>query len=272
MWVNPIGSLNLYLQGIKGIGIEEGHKHFWFGKETLDPGAIFYPIVLISRYSPLLLGLLALGIYSYIKKKKNIASSVLDLVGVMLSFIFLYLLMMTIASKKLDRYSLPIIFPMALISSYYIPKLVSSRKILGFLVGLFIFFRIVLLYGFHPNYLAYYSPLVGGAELGRYVVEPKWLIGYDKIAKYFNEKKNPQDIKVAIADFDYLRLFAKFEVLNIRNKPERDQAKYFILPVYREDRNKPYQSAYELEQLDDKITVAGVDYYYIYKNNGPNAK
>jgi hypothetical protein len=106
--------------------------------------------------------------------------------------------------------------------------------------------------------------LVGGVDYGRYIIEPKWLVGYDKVADYFNSKEDPQNISVAIADYDYLKPFAKFQVLNIKHKVERDTADYFVLPAYRKERNRFYEDSYILEKKDI-ITVAGVDYYYIYK-------
>jgi hypothetical protein len=127
--------------------------------------------------------------------------------------------------------------------------------------------RLLLFYGIHPNYLAYYSPLIGGIEGGRYILEPKWLIGYDEVAEYFNEKQKDQEdpIKVAIADYDYLRPFAKFEVLNIKHDEERNAAEYFVLPVFRPERNKFYEETHKLLKLNTTIKIAGVDYYYIYK-------
>jgi len=40
------------------------------------------------------------------------------------------------------------------------------------------------------------------------------------------------------------------------------------LPVYREERNKFYLDSYNLEKLNDVITVSGVEYYQIYKSRG----
>ena len=122
------------------------------------------------------------------------------------------------------------------------------------------------MFGLHPNYLAYYSPLVGGIDYGMNVIEPKWPVAYDKIAKTFNEMENPEDIKVAIANYDNLVPFADFKVMNIKHATERDSADYFVLPEYSKDRNEFYKSNYRLEELKKKnIKVAGVIYYRVYK-------
>ncbi len=270
MWVDPIASVQSYIfDGIAGVGLEEGHGHIWFGEVTQDPGSLFYPVVLIGRYSFILFSLSIIGV-GYLFWKKKIDLSFLKkregFVYLSLLYMICFLLMITLTSKKLDRYSIPITFSMAVISGYYLVE-VLKRKALAYLLVFFILSRIVLLYGFHPNYLAYYSPLIGGAENGKNIIEPKWLIGYDKVAAYFNEKQKESSdpLKVAIADFDYLRPFADFEVLNIKNKVERDKADFFVLPVYRQERNDFYEKGYTLQEEEDRIVIVGVDYYVIYK-------
>ena len=264
----PVSTLNSYLfQGIKGVALEEGHGHIWFGQETLNPGMSFYPVILIGRYS-LVLIFLALGGLLYLLKNKNkLDPKLKGFLYINLIYFFAYLLMITVVSKKLDRYSLPLIFSLAVFATYYLDKILS-KTILYSGVILFIIARFVLFLGIHPSYLAYYSPIIGGVEGGKNIIEPKWMVGYDKVAKYFNSKDKPESINVAIADYDYITPFAKFRVLNIQHEPERDQAQYFVMPVYREDRILFYESHYDLEKLNDTIKVAGVDYYYIYKVKG----
>lgn len=267
MWVNPIESVNLFLfKGVEGVGLNEGHGHIWFGVETLDPGPLFYPIAFIARYSMFIVLMSVFGIFLLIKNFRKVKESDTNFLY-WISFITFYFVMLTLVSKKLDRYLLPTIFPFAVFAAYWI-KTYFSKSVLAVLFGLFVIFRMVILYGLHPNYLAYYSQLVGGMEDGRSLIEPKWLIAYDKVAKFFNEKDDREKIKVAIADFDYLRPFAEFEVLNIRSEEERSKADFFVLPVYRSERNSFYISSYKLEKLNDVITVSGVEYYEIYRNRG----
>lgn len=269
MWVQPIESVNLYLfKGVQGIAIEEGHEHFWFGKITADPGPLFYPIVLIGRYTPVFfVGLLTSLYLLWSNRFKLLSNRKIRFFGLIVLYSVFYLLMITLVSKKLDRYSLPIVLPLGVLASWVISDIFNKKAVIYFIFGLLIM-RGALFYGLHPNYLAYYSPFIGGVRDGRYVIEPKWLVGYDRVAKYFNEKqaRHPgQEIKVAIADFDYLRPFADFKVLNIRNEVERNEAEYLVLPAFREERNGFYEEIYKLKKPNAIIKVAGVDYYYIYE-------
>lgn len=274
MWVDPVDSINIYLfKGVQGIAIEEGHSHIWFGKETLDPGATFYPIAIVGRYSLALIALSISGLIYFIFKERSSGKGVRQIILLSGLYVVLYLLMLTLASKKLDRYSLPVVIPLALVGTVFASRILSKKVLFG-LLGILIISRVLLFIGIHPNYLAYYSPLIGGVQGGRYIIEPKWLVGYDEVAKYFNKEQESREepIKVAIADFDYLRPFANFEVLNIKNEQERDEAEYFVLPVYREERNEFYKDNYELEKISDVIKIAGVEYYEIYLNEGKESQ
>ena len=273
MWVIPMATLKYYLfKGVKGVALEEGHKQIWFGKETLNPGFWYYPVVIVARYTPFLVVTFLISIIYFVKNFKKENKNLRLFLSYILIFIFSYLAMLIIVSKKLDRYLLPVMFGMVIMSSYFLISILRNKLKLLLLGTMFlIVYRLLIFYGYHPNYLAYYSPLVGGLERGMYVVEPQWLMGYDEVAEYFNKKvKNNDDesVKVAIADYDYLKPFAKFKVLNIKHEVERDNADYFVLPVYRKKNNQFYYDNYELEKQDEYISVAGVRIYKIYKLEG----
>lgn len=283
MWVNPLKALSEYIfTGIQGIGVEEGHGHIWFGKETIDPGILFYPIVILARYSVEVIYLFIVFILYYIVNYiRDIRTSLLDpsdvysthynektknntlLVYLMLFFI-MYFLALTIASKKLDRYSF-VLFPIILFFAVYYLKDVFNKNLIYIAFAIVILTRIYTLWAINPNYLAYYSPLTGGIESGLTLVEPKWPIGYNKVAEYFNNKKNPNLIKVAIADHDYIRLFGVFQTLNIKHDTEVDIADYLVLPSYRQERNQFYKKKYGLTNSEIEIDIAGVSVYEVYK-------
>ena len=271
MWVIPIATLKYYLfRGVKGVALEEGHKQIWFGKETLDPGFWYYPFVIIARYTPLLIVSFFASVVFYIKNFKKEDKTLRLFLLYVLFFIITYLLMLTIVSKKLDRYSLPIMFGMATMSSYFIISILR-RKLKVLLIGtvFVIIFRFLIFYGYHPNYLAYYSPFVGGLERGMHYLEPQWMIGYNNVAKYFNQLSSEKDddaVTVVIADHYYLQPFANFKVYSIDNEHDSIKGIYFVMPRYM-DKNKikEYKKKYNLKTLGDRISVAGVDVYNIYK-------
>jgi hypothetical protein len=286
MWVDPVNVIRSYIfDGIKGIGIDSGHDHYWFGEKTQNPGVLFYPLAILARFSAVVCLTFFAGIFIFFKNKQYKSVKIFDqFLSVNLIFLTFYLVMISIAAKKMDRYALPLLFPMILFSLNFIrglfmfdsgSKFLSVMKvelpfsIIKFFVFLFLYSVSIfaIFYGIHPNYLAYYSPLVGGYDIGRDLIEPKWLVGYDKVAEFFNSKEDPGKIKVAIADLDYIKPMAKFQIIDINDDLKVLQADYLVLPIYREDKLGAYKSKYELKKSDEKIKVAGITYYEIFKLN-----
>ncbi len=270
MWVMPIATLKYYLfRGVKGVAIEEGHKQVWLGHVTNNPGWLYYFVVVTAKYTLVLIVSFLGGILYFIKNFKKLSVNIKLFLSYLLIFWLSYFLMIEIVSKKLDRYSLPLLFPMAVVASFFIISLVRSKKYLVFGIVLVLVFRGLLLYGIHPNYLAYYSPFVGGIERGIYILEPQWPIGYDNVAKYFNKKvESREEVSVVIPDHYYLQPFAKFKVYNIDNSDEAKKGIYFVLPVYtKEEKIKRYKKDYNLRTLKETINLAGVKVYKIYKVN-----
>jgi 4-amino-4-deoxy-L-arabinose transferase-like glycosyltransferase len=266
MWIAPIQTINSYLfKGVQGVGIEEGHKHFWFGEEVNDPGFWFYPIVLIGRYSSFLfLGMLPMIWFIFKRRERGFFFySLLYLVG--------YILMIMVVSKKMDRYSLPAVFAMASLFVGTIINLKLDRKVLKIASLVYGLTIVVIYFGIHPYYLAYYSPLVGGYDYGMRLIEPQWPVAYAKVADYFNKKDDPEKIKVALLDHFYIREFAKFEALDLADQTERQKADYIVLPSYREDVIYHYTHLKdESYKSTEEISVAGVSFYRIYKKEVDN--
>lgn len=181
LWVNPILVFQTLYRGIFDTGIEEGHIQLYFGKLVDNPGITFYLVVLLLRSSIYVIaGLFGYLLYAkkYIDKKRK--------TFILYSFFFAlsYFIEMSIPSKKLDRYILPSLISLILISSVFFEyMLVRFKKII--LLVLFIFPAIVTYFYLDFDYFSYYSPLTGGLKNGIYIIEPKWSIGQKQIQAYF---------------------------------------------------------------------------------------
>lgn len=264
MWVDPVGSVKYILDGIKGVGIEDGHVHYWFGKEVSDPGWLFYPLVIIGRYSSVLFISFILGIFFLFTKnvwnRNKFYSFYLE------SFIFFlaYLLMLSLASKKIDRYSLLAVFPMITLSIYFVINLNLKRLILKIILSCYIFSALVIYAGLYSYYLVYYSPLIGGYDYGMKILEPSWQVAYAEVAKYLNNKKGSENLKVALLDHFYIRGYANFETFDLSNEDRLLEADYIVIPKYREGFGLFYESKLNIDS-DKVVEVAGIQIYEIYR-------
>ncbi|MFA6982168.1 MAG: glycosyltransferase family 39 protein [Patescibacteria group bacterium] len=178
MWTYPLKALNELYRGVFSVGVEQDHEQFYYGKFVGDPGVSFYFVVLALKSSVYLIpGLVG---YAFVRKRMNKDEK--RFVLFCFAFAAFYFVQLSIPSKKLDRYILPSLIALILISSFFYYKLIDGLKktyyaalVLLFLPAAFFMVRL------HPDYFAYYSPYFGGLKKGIFVIEPKWMFGQREI-------------------------------------------------------------------------------------------
>jgi len=120
---------------------------------------IYYPVILAYKLSPVtFVALLAsLGVFGRQLKRKEIAQYRL-----VLAYLLTFLLVLTLSTKKIDRYALALFQPILLFTAIYLAKL-KLRWLAVFLV-LQIILSGFIYYKHFPANSSYYSPLFGGAK------------------------------------------------------------------------------------------------------------
>ncbi len=270
MWVRPIETLNNYIRGAREIGIEGDHDQLYFGKLVADPGISFYPLNLLLRLTPeVLIGLLLLVLFLFIRPKERYFR---HLVFSSLAFVLLFLVYLIIPTKKLDRYLLPAFpFIIFLAISVYIEltKKIAGKLKKDFFIPLVSVFlvllaiRSIILVSLHPNYLFYYSPLLGGARKAIFLVEPKWAIAGREVGKYFNDK-NDLNLVIAFPEKHFTQLWpfvlAHSVIADIRK--DALKADYFVYPSW--DDTSSFEQRVKLS-YEDSIRFKGVVLYNVYR-------
>lgn len=289
LWIKPIYVFSTLYRGISVIGIEREHVQYYFGKLVEDPGVSYYPVVLFLRSSLWLiagLGGLILGRKYVLKNKKHN-----NFIGYLSIYSLFYVIELGIPSKKLDRYVLPALVPLVLISSFWVKAILQKVK-KRYLKGV-IFAAPILLTAFylHPDYLSYYNPISGGLRTGINILEPKWMIGEKQIISYFeNIKKEEGYIDIYESDsmeeliqsnevenvltvgfpekyytqiWPFLRKINSWAVIKDLT-PFAVHTKYFIYPVWADD---SVQDDRLKLVFKDQIKIRGVPVYNVYKNS-----
>ncbi len=287
MWALPGKALAALYRGVSEIGIEREHVQFYFGKLVEDPGPFYYFVVLGLRSSLLLLGGLS-GLAIFWKKvfsgnnRKFLFHSLL--------FVLFYLIQLSIPSKKLDRYILPDIMVLSLLSTFFwiwaVEKIKSAAGCVKYIPLLMA--AVLPAFYLHPDYFSYYNPALGGLSKGINILEPKWMIGGREVVNYFADKMEKDNfapifgntsleevmsdngIKVMTVGFPekyytqihpFFREIGAFAVIQDLT-PFAVKTKYFVYPVW--DDTSVNEDRFGLE-YEDSIYLRGVEVYKVYK-------
>jgi len=207
-----------------------------------------------------------------------------------LLFVGFYFAQLIIPTKKLDRYILPNIMMLSLVTSLFwiwVLEKIKGRSFLKF-IPLVAVAIIPMLY-LHPDYLSYYNPIFGGLKKGINVLEPKWMIGGKEIIAFFEQKMiedgtqpvysdtsperimngtgTPNILTVAFQEKYYTQIhpffrriggFAVIEDLT----PFAVKTKYFVYPVWNDVSAE--EKRFGLRYIDS-IYLRGVEVYRVYE-------
>jgi 4-amino-4-deoxy-L-arabinose transferase-like glycosyltransferase len=195
MWAAPLEAAGGVLREIRDNGAQPHHSgNFFLGEPVGVPDARFYPAVVLWRTTPVtLIGLFALlacaihDVRSTIMARgarkstrgREDAPPALDDGRTLLAlagFALLFGLALTLQAKKLDRYLLPIFPALEILAAAGLVRLAGYRwRLLGRLRNLLLWPLVtatllltVLVY--HPSYLSYFNPLLGGGATAQRVM------------------------------------------------------------------------------------------------------
>ncbi len=283
----PMYVINYLYTGVTEVGIEEGHDQFYFGNYVTDPGWTFYFVSIAYRTSPAVFVLFIVSLLGLLRYKSESRKFIFYI----LAFILLYLVEITLPTKKLDRYMLPILIAMVVCSSVFLNYVMEAFKhryvwVISLLAIVSSLFYSVTS---HPIYLNYYSPLFGGLGAGIHVIEPKWLIGTNEIISYFRDVKSKEGLSdfkqgenienllyspllaskltVAFPEKYYTQIHPFFRLINswavIEDlSGQAVKTKFFVYPVWDDYSNR--ETRFKLEYYGD-ISIGEVPVYKVYK-------
>jgi 4-amino-4-deoxy-L-arabinose transferase-like glycosyltransferase len=187
MWVGPGAAVGAVLAEIRDNGGQPHHSgNYFLGQPVGVPDARFYPAVVLWRSDPVMV--IGLGAYFGfwildfgLRRRMTLIDTERRNLLALAGFALLFTLALTLQAKKLDRYLLPIFPSLAILAaggigrgierlqaatahafrrsqSMYAPAGVAAL----FLAGTLAFY--------HPYYLSYFNPLLGGGRVAERVM------------------------------------------------------------------------------------------------------
>lgn len=198
LWSDPIGSYQTIIGTIFHETEEVLPPTFFMGQVSQAHGAIFYPVALLFRLNPLvLIGLLLGGWFGWQKRAERWWQRPFHLISIIWPIFFM--LILTLATKKYDRYllpALPLLFFLAALGWNHLlqkrPSLTQPVTMGGILLAL------VYLATAVPYLLNAYNPLVGGRLTAKQIMPMGWGEAASAAAQWLAEQPNAAQ-KTAVA-------------------------------------------------------------------------
>jgi hypothetical protein len=286
LWVDPIGALGGVLDFVETAALEGHERAIYFVGFVYegDPGWRFYPTSFLWRATPAtVVGLAAAGFVLIRARKWRIPR---PQIGIILGLALAatgYLLLMSVAAKKFDRYILPIFPILALVAGWgiihcvrRIARLLPGPRwaALAVSAGLALTIQLSGVTASAPYYLSYFNPMLGGAKSAPSAMMVGWGEGMDQVAAYVNGLPNSEELVVATEAWrspmsyflDGKAQFASYvgDGPGLYRWANSDFYLLYITPLHR--RGVPEIYLAELEQKEPVLTVTlnGLDYAWLY--------
>jgi 4-amino-4-deoxy-L-arabinose transferase-like glycosyltransferase len=268
MWVSPVETLRGTFGLARRFAATAHPVNFFMGQPVSDPGPWFYPFSLLFRTTPIVwLGLLAAF---WAIRRKGSSKSFGELA--LIAYVSLLMITLALGAKKFERYLLPA-FPaldvLAAAGWIYVIEatpLKRWRRGIELALSLVVLLQAALALPYHPYYLVYANPLLGGTPKAIQVLPVGWGEGMDLVARYLNQKEDAPNLRVATWGIPgFAPLFkGQTEGLMEHNLATADYAVLYISDVQGDSPGTA--TLYGQQQPEHVVRIHGVDYAWIYPN------
>ncbi len=239
---------------------------FFMGKSEFEHGALFYPVVLLFRLSPMVVLGLLLSIGFTIKTKATKGTKLT--IWLLWLWAVLFLTGITLAEKKFDRYALPALPVLVITAAYGWHHLMAQwrRKWGGTAV---IVTQLLWLLTVWPYPLAAYNPLVGGPWLADKVMALGWGESISAAGQWLADQPESSNMTVAAGIGPSFAPFFPGKAL-LSSEESVPYADYFVLTAGGEQLNPGSKaSAMQSAELVHTIRFAGREQAWIFHQPNP---
>ncbi len=186
-WVNMFDVLSMLNYG-KDLALSPHESgNFFLGQPVQDPGIFFYPLAIVLRLAPYTLIGVAAALFNIRHHRKIVFSLLFTSVA--------FLVLMTFQPKKFDRYVLQVFPLLDIVAACGLIGLIDAvrARLSVVLRPAFAWVAVVVvlifnLAAYHPYYLAYYNPLLGGSSTAVRTILVGWGEGLDQIVRYLRQQ------------------------------------------------------------------------------------
>jgi 4-amino-4-deoxy-L-arabinose transferase-like glycosyltransferase len=278
LWAAPARVYALVQQAADLVAQPHDQGNFFFGREDATPGPLFYPVALVLRLTPwALLGLLPLA------RRRVRGASSRDLAA-LACFVVLLIVGLSLSPKKFNRYLIPAIPAVDMLAAvgiaefgwwmldWLIPRvapLQTASKIGTTLLAGVALLAIVNAASWHPYGIAYYNPLLGGAQAGANTFLTGWGEGLDLVADWLNAQPDITGVVTASTATTTLRPYMRRGAqAYVPEGQLPEHAGYVVVYIRHAQQGglwPPFDSFYGKAIPLEIISIHGVPYAWIYQ-------
>ncbi len=291
MWADPVGTLGQVF-GNALTYAETPHENsiFFLGAPRGDPGPLFYPVNLAFHLTPLTLLAAPAGLAALIWRWGRWATpggrrALLEL----LVYTALFMLLLTFGAKKSERYLLPVFPAVNLLAAVGIIGLAEHvangrwqrangnllavggrRSAVIAAIALAVVTQAASVLPYHPYYLAYFNPVVGGAQLAVRLVPIGLGEGMELAGRYLDQQRDATE--VAVWNVPAFAPYYRGQIQSVANYNPAT-ADYVVLYVSQLQRKifQDVMARYEGQPPEATFRVHSIDYAWIYRNRSYEA-
>jgi 4-amino-4-deoxy-L-arabinose transferase-like glycosyltransferase len=274
LWSTPSEAVARYVAEIVGNGGRpNGDGQFFLGSSNADPGPLFYPVAALFRLTPVeLLGVvLAAGFAVAAVRGRRALGPQATIFLALALFVLWWLLVMTAGPKKFDRYILPfwpILLTFAAAGLVGAAEWLAKRSPVHMLLSAccILTFQALTLAWFHPYYLSYYSPLLGGGPVAQRTFLIGWGEGMDQVGAWLRERPDVASGQILSALPPTLEPFVPVPVREVRtiDAVPANYAVVYLESIQRGDAPEIYARIRETIPLAT-VRIHGIDYAWIHQ-------
>lgn len=270
LWVKPVAAVGKVVNEVLGNGGEPQKGNFLLGQSYIstEPGALFYPITLFARATPWVIIGLSAFIWAVFVRWERIKRQK-DVFFLISASSLLLILALTLVPKKFDRYALPAVPLLQILAATgllwlreKIPARAKNAATLAISSA-----AVAVLMWYHPYYLAYYNPLLGGSAQAAKLVPVGWGEGLDQAAVWLNAQPDLAEGEVATWSPPTLRPYLQAKT-TWQSELSSGKVQYLVVYLNQVQNQKEthlFQSFYLRCNPVKIIKIHEIEYAWIYR-------
>lgn len=271
MWVAPVQVLGSMARGLfKGATMPHAITGMVYNSNDISNSRWFYLSIIARNLTPITLPFLFVAMAFIFQRGRNDKKFEKFFQIILLLFTLFFVVVISLAAKKINRYSLPV-FPVIdilaafgiyraieILSAYMKNRFSNNRilrnlgnetKVITIVVFLIFVYSIYVFVYLSPHYFTYTNPVITGRIAGE---AEDGGSGLRLAAIFLNQKEDSSNLVVACVSPEYFAPFFKGRTISLEQYEEGDSADYIVLHTAKTGR-KPVQAKMLREEFSATV-------------------